>query len=254
MPNDFMALDYVADEIGVRLGGTGIEVELEGKDVESCLRSALTQYNRFMPRRGRAAISVTTSQKKYPISHPSLRGIVDVQFLDPYRLQTSGVDPFDPLTYLGNPDLTREGDTFGQFDQRLQYIEMARLVTSAEPEWLAEWERDQNDNPAYYLYIDVQREYLCSYIYTWHITPDDDSVTGLRWVPDADTEWVLDYATARAKQILSRIRGKFAGITGPDGGDQQVDWQELATEGREDEQRLREEVERRRRPMTPELG
>ena len=253
MPNDILTLDYVTDEIGIRLGGTGVMVELTEKDILSCLSSAITLYNRFLPQRAKASINVNSTQKKYLVEHPNLLGIVDVSFVDKLREGIS-VDPFDPLSYLGGAEMTRAGDTFGQLDFRLQYLEDSRRITGADPDWTSDYERDEEGNPAYYLYVDIRRPMLCSYTFTWRVSCDDDPMTGLRWIPEGSIEWVLDYTLARAKIILSRIRGKFGGITGPDGSDQTIDAQELASEGREEETKLKEEIELWRRPLAPELG
>jgi hypothetical protein len=254
MPNTLLNIDYFHDEVQTRLGASGVEIELQPKDFQSFLIATLALYNRTVPRFARAALTVSVQQKKYPISHPQLQGVTAVDFVDPDRLSTDAyLDPFDPMSTVPTP--SNDGMTAGQFDQGLQYLEMHRNVISAECEWHAQWEHDPaTQEPAYFLYIDIRKTYLCSYEYTWHITPDDDKLTGIRWIPDGDIDWVLDYAVCRAKQTLSRIRGKFAGITGPDGGEQQVDWNELQAEGREDQIRLEEQILKRKRFLPPVLG
>jgi hypothetical protein len=78
-----------------------------------------------------------------------------------------------------------------------------------------------------------------------------DPQIGLGTIPEGDVDWMQDFAVARAKQILTRIRGKFSGIEGPDGSMNEIDFQALAEEGRTDEKDLMDELKRRRRPLAP---
>ncbi len=98
-------------------------------------------------------------------------------------------------------------------------------------------------------------QYLCSYEYTWGVTPDDDAATGLPWIPEGDVDWIINYTCAHVKTILARIAGgKFAGIPSPDGGTLQTDSDNLRQEGRDDLKELADEIKRRRRPLPPEIG
>lgn len=249
MPNSHLTLEYVIDEVRTNLGSSGIEVEVEESDIQKGLIQALRAFNRNTPRRTKTKIAVTQAQKKYAITHPGLLGITHVEFVDPIVADKGTLDPFDPYSVIHDTGLLTGGETVGQYDQALQYQEQFRNVTSAENEWFVQWEDEQ-----YYLYIDIRRHMYCSYTYTWKVTPDDSPATGLRHVGEGEIGWICDYTTARAKLILYRIRGKFQGITGPDGGEQPIDWSELRDEGREDTKDLTEEIEKRRRPLEPLLG
>ena len=258
MPTGALEVAEIRDEVRTELGSCmndgawGIVVELEDEHIDNALKRALRVYNRNRPVHGNKVLAVTEGQKKYgPINDaiPGFTGVTSVSFVDPDRLATSDIDPFEPLLVYSSTGLSTGGDTIGEWMQRLQYNEQARRVTSSDPEWKGQWE-----GRSYYLYVDVHSEYLCSFEYTFHVTPDNNVDTGVQLIPDGDADWVLDYTTARCKQILSRIRGKFQGIPGPDGSETPVDWSELMTEGREDQERLEEEIRKRRRPLPPVLG
>lgn len=258
MPIGALELAEIRQEVRTELGSCmndgawGIVVELEDEHIDNALKRALRIYNRSRPRHGNAALAVTAGQKKYgPINDAikGFQGVLSVSFVDPDRLASADIDPFEPFLVYSSTGLSTGGDTIGEWMQRLQYNEQARNVTSSEPEWKGQWE-----SRSYYLYIDIHSDYLCSFEYTWHVTPDNNKDTGLQFIPDGDADWIIDYTTARAKQVLSRIRGKFQGVPGPDGGESPVDWSELMSEGREDQTRLEEEIQKRRRPLPPILG
>lgn len=248
MPNTVLTIANVKSETAIALGGEGVDIELVEVDYEKCLKDALRVYNRNRPMQGNAAITITAAQRKYgPLNtiHPGLQGILTCEFI------TGGTGSLNVFDQLGN-NLSQSlaaanGLPFGEIDQQLQYVEMSRRIVSSEPEWRAGWE-----GANYYLYIDsVQPGLLCSYLYSFHATPDDNANTGMQLLPDGDTDWIMAFTLARAKQILARKRGKFQGIMNPDGGTDAVDWSELRDEGREDEGKLIEEIQARRRPLPP---
>jgi len=251
MPNTTLTLESVHSAIATNLGNSGIEVELAAADITQVLGDASRLYNRCRPQREIVAIPITIGQKKYGPYQTVWVGmveVVDVQFVDgriPGR-----VDPFDRLSIVSSALVGggADGTTPGVVAQVLAANEDARRVASAEPEWKPLWSRDGT----FHLYIDVRRDgLLCSVTYTWHVTPDDSVTTGMKFIPDGDTDWILNFSTARAKQILARIRGKFQGVTNPDGSVDPIDFAELAAEGREDEKDLKLEIEARRRPLPP---
>ena len=247
MPNT-MTLADVRAEINTRLGYSGVAVELCDADYTSVLTNAIRQINRNVPMRGRSALVVSESVKKYRIDdkHPGLRGVTSVQFVD-NRLLAHSIDPFDP--WYNDRFFGVGGDTIGEYVQTLQYMEMSREVTGADPDWTPGWEGRE-----FYLYIDIHRPMNCMYIYTWGVTPDDDPDTGIQLLPEGVIDWVLDYATASAKIILARIRDKFRGVPQPDGNVLETDASTILEEGREDQTRLMEDIKKRRRPLPPVLG
>jgi hypothetical protein len=253
VPNTSLTRAKILDEVTTMLGGSTVDVELIEKDVEKCVRDALRQYNHNLPMRSRKAIPVTATQKRYVIAHPGLEGVTEVEFVDASQVNAGTIDPFTVIGQnAAQSMLAAPGTTYGAVEQMLAASEDYRKIASAEPEWYGQWEFT---NPAgeYALYIDLPSSgtFYVAYTYAWHISPDENPGTGLQIVPNEDVDWVLEYVLCRAKQILGRKRGKFQGITNPDGGSDPTDSNELIAEGREDQVRLEEVMLKRRRPLLP---
>lgn len=254
MPNPTLTIAYFQDAVATLLGTCGVEIELSADTYKSLLRQTILLLTRSRPCRHQFTVPVSNSQKKYGpynhTTHPGFKGVVAVQFVS--DTVADRVDPFDTFNNIRSQTLqVADGSTFGDIDLQLTSRKQARAIASTETEWKGQWERDGN----YYLYISTGGQTLqCSVTYTWNMTADDDPATGLRWVDADDVGWVIEYGTALAKQVLSRVRGKHQGVIGPDGNVLSLDHIELASEGREDAERLRIEIENRRRPLSPIIG
>jgi hypothetical protein len=250
VPNE-MTPALVRAEIETRLGISGVAVELCDRDFDSVLAEAVRQINRNVPPRAREALVVTTATKKYRIDNVVLPkkmiGVVNVEFVDPAYI-SQGIDPFDPWWTLG-AGMSIGGDTIAEYEQKLVYMEQAREVMGSDASWQGSWEGAE-----YYLYVDIRRPLQCAYEYTWRITPDDDVDTGIQLLPDSLIDWLLDYATARAKEILARIRNKFVGVPMPDGSVSETDAGTILEEGRTDQKELLDMLKKRRRPLPPVFG
>jgi len=246
-----MTVALVREEIETRLGISGVAVELCDRDFASVLTEAVRQINRNVPPRGRDTLPVTTAVKKYRVDDRVLPkkiiGVVNVEFVDP-ALVSQSIDPFDPWWTLGG-GISIGGGTIAEYQQRLQYMEQAREVTGSDASYQQSWEGAE-----LYLYVDIRRALQCSYEYTWRITPDDDADTGIPLLPDTMIDWLLDYATARAKVILVRIRNKFTGVPMPDGSVSETDANTILEEGRTDIKELLDLLKKRRRPLPPVFG
>ena len=263
MPNNFLfPLKNIGEEITTALGNSGVEVELTGGDIERCVRDALRHYDRNRPGRRKLAIFIASDTKRYPLDPASFAGIQGIVGFECVRSRiTDGIDPFDPLSVIGPGGVHTGIDTFADYDQKLQYIERARRVSSSEVEWRFQWEPAQPgppvageiDVPVLYADIPATLPMFCSIEYTYHFTMDDAAHTGLQNIPDGDTDWFVDFAVAFAKTILAQIRGKYKGIPGPDGAEMAIDYDDLKAEGREDIKELKEAMKRRRRPLVPEI-
>lgn len=257
MPNDELTVKDVGEEVRTLLGSSGVDVEIDEKDIFQGLKQALRLYNRTRPPRRREALAITATQKKYEIDRPGLLGVIRVDFIT-RRFEID--DPFDPFfnTRVAGlrTGLTLTGDTFGEYDQKLQYIEQARRIASSEPDWFGQWEEDSADpkKEKYFLYVDVSTfPTEMSFTYTFRATPDNADSTGMQFIPHGDVEWIISYVLAYTMSILGRIRVKHGGIVGPDGGVQELDARELVEQGREALLELRDELRTRRRPLLPEL-
>lgn len=252
MPNTTLTVENLKKRIESRLGGRGVTVELEANDYEECVRSALEFYNQRRPfkRRFRAQ-AVTTAQKRYVLNlnlHPGLAGVVHVEFIT--RTTTPPqIDPFDPFAVLGAASIgIGGGNTFGDLLQSLTYTEDAARVADSECEWEGIWEGAE-----YALYISVPRNNIAvGYEWSGYYSFDNNPTgTGMTFIPQGDVEWFIRYATAWAKEFLGRVRGKYQGITNPDGGQDPVDYVELLQESQQEKEQLEAELNRRRVPLGP---
>ena len=273
MPNADLTIERIKEEVEVRLGSSGVTVELQDPDIRKSTLAALRLYNRNRPYIGNAALAVTHAQRKYgpiDILHPGFQGVREVRFHN--RVTESAgptvIDPFNP-NIIGQGGMVgagcNAGDTYGQIAQRLQYAEDANRVASADNDFQGMWERVEEsgetvDRYFLYVYVSPSTPMRVSYVWTAHYSlesPTPLPAAGylpMTSIPDGDTDWFFDYVEARAKQILARVRGKYNGIANPDGATDDVDWNELLSEGREDEGTLTEAIKARRRPLPPVTG
>lgn len=253
MPNTSLTKPKILEEVKAILGGSSVEVELIENDVEKCVRDALRVFNHNLPMRSRRAIPVTSGQKRYVISHPTLEGVTEVEFVSAQAVGAS-VDPFSTVgQVIVGSVLAAPGTEYGSILQTQFAQEDARKLMSAEPEWYGQWEF-HTTVPEYALYVDIPTtsvSYNVAYTFAWHLTPDNVAGTGMQLAPNEDTDWIMEYILARAKQILSRKLGKFQGITNPDGATDPTDAETMRAEGREDQLRLDESILKRRRPLLP---
>jgi len=249
MPNTDLTLVNIQEEVELELGGSGTEVELEEKDYKLAIRRAIRIYNRNRPQHAMVVLNASSSQKKYgPISHPGLRGISKVEFVRTDELYFA---PFGIVYYLDSYGLFLNGDTWGALDMRLQYREMVERIAGVEPEWYAQQEGDD-----YYLYVDIGADdtYDVCYEYTFGVTPDNATATGMQHIPEGDVDWVMSYVVAVCKTILGNIRGKHAGgVVGPDGSAVEVKSSTFVDEGKAEMEALMEEIRSRRKPLLPLL-
>lgn len=251
MPNTDLSEENILAETYLVLGGSAVEVELGSADVKLCAKRALREYNRYIPKRGRAKLVVTTSQKRYRVDqlYPNLIGVVDADFIT-RRVPTVGIDPFDPYaTSLSG--LIYGGETFGDVMQRSVYAQDAQRIISAEPEWHGQWE-DVGGTSQYALYVDVARDSIeMGYTYLTKYADTDHPTTGRLAIPASDVKWVLDYTAALAQRILGRVRGKHGGIVGPEGNTDPTDSDSLLQEAAADLEALIADIKMRRPPGVP---
>lgn len=188
------------------------------------------------------------SGARIQVSHPGLVGVTQCMAMSRDDF-LGNPDVFEAALFGHRTGIRITGDTHGEYLQQFQYLEQARRISSSEFEWHAQWDRTSG---YYYIYYEAAETYShMSYEYKWHLTPDDDASTGLSWLPDQNADWFVDFVTARAKQTLGRQLRKFGGIATPEGGQDQTDGEQLVSEGREDELRLREAIKLLRPPLPP---
>lgn len=255
MPNTVLNAKTIKKRIETRLGSSGVYIELEDDDIGEAISQAIELYNQIRPAKRRAGIAVTTQQNRYVIvdslgntNFPGIAGIVDVQFIT-RRTQPSQVDPFDPFnTALAGTTLgSGSGETYGEIAQRLMYTEDAARIVDSEPDWESLWE-----GPELILYLAIPRSHIeAGMEYSVYYAPDSNTDNGMQLIPNGDVEILLRYMTAVAKTILGRVRAKHGGTVSPEGGVDEIDGVALLQEGSEDMNSIREEMERRRAPLSP---
>ena len=262
MPNTVLSsVQAVRDEVKIRLGGSRIEVELDEKDVRTSLGVALREYSRHVPGAVWAKLPATTSTKKYRIDNliPGLKGVTRVTFVTQAAAASAAFDPFSGTYSLLGGAISGE-ETIGDLDQRIQYLEDASKVISAEPEWHAQWEQIETPTGSgkyqsqYFIYVDLQRAtYSVAYRATFGWTDDVTKRNGMLHIPEGDVDAILNFVTARSKAIVARVLGKFGGITNSDGGQDPTDAAELRTEAAAEEAAAIAEFKLRRSAMAPEI-
>lgn len=258
LPPDVLKLTLarIREEVETILGGSQISVELTQQDYTKAIMDATRVYNRNVPRWNFATLPVTAAQKKYLITQPGLLGVVAVDFVGngiQFGASTEFGPPFSNVSPTG---LGIAGSTFGEVDNALHYAKRSAQVASAEPEWVGQWEGNGNGTASYYLYVSVPSigTAYCSYTFSWAVTPDDDPVTGLWNIPDADTDWFMNYTACRCKIILARVLGKYKGLPSSTEGAEEIDWEELREDAKEEMIALTEQIQSRRRPLVPQIG
>lgn len=258
MPNADLTIERIGEEVRTMLGASGVEVELSDGDLVTVTKRALRVFNRYLPFRGRFELPITQAQRRYRLDNHSgltglvLKGVTSVDFIE-RRVEPAGVDPFDPyVTSLTGPNYGDE--TFGDVMQRKMFAQDAQRIVSGEPEWHAQWERVAlTPGPGwenqYALYISVERSDTSAGVF--FIAAYENSDEGRQMIPESEVDWITNWCIAESKIILTRIRGKFGGVTNPEGSNDEIDWQQLAQEATEEMQRLEEEIRQRKRPYLP---
>lgn len=255
MPNAILKLSKIQDWVEHTLGKPQVAIELNVENYRKAILETTAVYNRYRPQRMKTKIAAVSAQKKYPITHHNLQGVVDLDYVRA-SVVSGRVDPFDPTSVIYNPMSIGGGETFATYAQSLSYQEEARKVVSAEFEWFGQWEVNETDGTSqYYLYIDIPQgiTYDVSYLYTWHVDPDN-GVWGLQHIANGDVDWYLRFVLACVKESLARVRGKYHGIPMPDGGEEDNDYSELAEESRAAREELINEIKARMPPTMPVIG
>lgn len=253
------------DKVRRRLGGgddtgdysdRGVEVELTDADYATILGDTLDLLNRHRPRTNRALLNgAVATVSRYPVSQPGLIDVIDVQFVENIFVNQV-VDPFDPI--LNGVMGVQYYDAGGVNDllrYRMAYTD-ARIVFSSAPDWHVEKEvaSDGTETVVIYLFIPEGLTYNVGYEYTWGYTPDDDPQTGVARVESTMRDWLYDYGTAMAKEIVGRKRSKFGGVTNAEDGTSETDGAALLAEGKKERADLELKLMQRRRSIPPHVG
>lgn len=198
------------NRILVRLGASGVSVELNPASLEEAVRTALARYRQRSENaveEGYLFLELQEGKQDYILP----KDVVEVR--DLYRRGlglTDGGSSFDP---------------FSASFTNLYLSEAARQGGVSTYEYFTQWQETMGT---------LFGEHI---MYTWQ--PGSKQLKLIRSIEDAETiliwayfqrsdddlitevytqDWILRYSTAMAKMILGEIRGKFSTIVGPQGG------------------------------------
>lgn len=252
MPNDTLSVPTLTSIINIRLGGEFVNVEIREDGVKDCLRVALAKFNHYTPGRAEAALPATPAQKKYPITHPGLAGVLACNFIRLPLVTPGVIDPFNPMTVLGGSETA--SSEIGDYIWGIHRRRDMEKVLDSKPDWRGMWE-----GGSYFLYVDIpatyasyQVSYTYAFNYKWN-EPSTVSPIHPSMIPETQCDWIVDYCVAHAKTVVGALRRKFGGVANPDGGADEVDGQTMVDEGRADKERLEDQIKTRSLPLTPQV-
>lgn len=252
--------------------GYGISVELSDGQIIYCIRSALTQYNRYFPIRD--IQSFRAPQGEYVYSpDPQIRGILDISIQD----QTGSGTTFSPFT---NTSVLLPGLGYGAGNRSMGLTAPRRYANYTE------WKRGARETfssmPGYFFHASNNNLYIyspaSSVLVTIHGAVDHDAAwdeeymweeetpgepspihterldEALSGIPNGHMRWIRGGTVAKAKQILGRMLRKFDRIPTIDGESVSMDGGDLIREGKEEWDRVAEEIKNSEPEPAPILG
>lgn len=251
-----LTMAKLRDEILVGLGAEAIDIEIGQRTCDKTIADAIRQINRHHPPVGWFTINFTSSMPMYTLVLPGLYGILEIDGVRNWFPNSNtglGISPFMfyPGFMLAYSPFGMAGDLAGDFDMTMTYQQSNRIVFGQDFDWNARLV----SLGTVQLFVRADPGSQIMGQYCWHLTPDDSPDTGVSFLPPADLDWVIRYATALAKQILGRVIRKYAdGVNMPDGNVEQLDGAALKAEGREEQKELEQLLRKRRRPLIPQKG
>jgi hypothetical protein len=223
------------------LGFPAINVELASSHYNEVLEETLNLYGKWVPQLRITFILPTTTLQKFPLPHLPVSGPTDVKFVRKAGIPVLS-DPFFGREYPRTQTLD-----FAAYVLGTSFWETVYRVSNQEPEW--EWMPETKT-----LYINVGNTLGLGAIGGYFV--------GVRYLvhPALDAirqdhfQWVKRYFLVRCKSILAQIRGKYSGVIPAPGGSMQLNSRELREEVREEEERLRLEIESMAPAVPPVYG
>jgi hypothetical protein len=198
-----LSLEDVRSYVKLKLGAGIIRVELEDRHIDAATNEALRVYSRHRPLLRYKKIELVENIVEYPLEMDTL-GVYKMDFV--HRQVSLAVieDIFHRRYYEPIHDL----DTYTHY---LQYIDTLKRVLSIEPDWHFERPSNPHQQPILYIHAPHQANTMLALAIT---IPK----RRLSQVPYLHEDWVQRYALAFCKEILGRVRGKWANIPSPGGG------------------------------------
>lgn len=198
------------NRIKIRLGGTGVKVELTPADYEEAVRTSLARYRQRSENaveEGYMFLELQDGKQDYVLP----KDVVEVRDIFRRGLGlTQGGTSFDPFsasfTNLYLSEAARQGgvstyEYFTQWQETLGTLFGEHIMYTWKPsskELKLIRKIKANETLLLWVYTERSDEDLISEVYA--------------------QDWILRYSCAQAKMILGEIRGKFNTIVGPQGG------------------------------------
>lgn len=232
--------EQMADYVLLNLGAPTIEIELDSQQLSLCVDEALRMFEEYAPASHYQYFYFLTESGKSVYTMPP-----DVGLIRQVYWKTGGAPCDNMQLWVGGAAALPHIDTYGITDygqftgymspgpiygrmgewvQLQQYHETFRRLSSNNGGW--EWAPENK----IILYPNPQGSEWVIVHYLQRMKEWSEVIT-----------WMQDYALAQAKEILGRIRSKYATLPGPAGG-VSLDGPSLIAEAREDKEKLRQEL------------
>jgi hypothetical protein len=221
----------INDYVLAQLGHPIVAVELTPFQVKTCIDEAVSKLDYHAPQWASqyAVFDASSMENLYELPQFLANNISYVNYKkDILGLNyTPGSLAFDFTLAFFNTNRFFQGGGIGDFFLTQQYLEMTRRILSNEGGW-------NIVNGKYLQLYPGPTETPTPVIIEYRAL---DSNT----IHHAYRNWIQRYATASAKGILGRIRGKYKTLPGPGGG-AQMDGGVLVQESAEEKKQLMEEL------------
>lgn len=198
------------NRIMIRLGGTGVKVELTPASLEESVRTAIARYRQRSENsveEGYLFLETQDGKQDYVLPND----VIEVRDIFRRGLGlTQGGTSFDPFsasfTNLYLSEASRQGgvstyEYFTQWQETLGTLFGEHIMYTYKPgskELKLIRKIKANETMLLWVYFARSDEDIISDVYA--------------------QDWILRYSCAQAKMILGEIRGKFTTIVGPQGG------------------------------------
>jgi hypothetical protein len=273
MSIDFANIAALKTFITAELGGLGgINIELLDIHLVRAITDACDVLTRFKPGTNAIYQPYSAGTYRYVFNLTNMPGFMDISHVDFVKPELTGAgflleNPFrlDTVIGMGMGTCTL---AYGDFALSLSRLKEAKRVFSIEPQWAGQWEVIVPDpigaptvkQRVYALYLRmpdpaIALAYDVTVFYNFGYTSTDDLAVGIPAIPMQHQTWFKNYALAKAKIMLGRIRNKFKGIPGADeGSSYDIDGADLIAEGREEVSEIETMLAETRAQIAPILG
>jgi hypothetical protein len=232
MPSNFPGLmngEELKQWILRRLGAPFIRVELDDAHLSDCVEFSKRWFCAKKGVKKILQVNVIAGQVDYQLP-PEVDTVTDIAFpvppmdisliFSPFIL----VDDKVPYDVFAAPSAV---GVYSSFTQTLQYVEMAKRVLGAEPNWR------QEGQTLYLLPIPKVNSGALVYYKSNDFTIDQ--------LGERDHDLVKRYALMKAKKDLAQIRGKYSGYPAAQ-GTVELDADKMMSQANDEEAKLEEEI------------